>query len=189
MGNICRSPAAQAVFERCVAEAGLQDMIASDSAGTHAYHVGEPPDARMQAAARRRGLDLAGQRARRISEDDFLRYQYILAMDRANLEALNQMRGAGGTQPELLMSYAPNAPMDEVPDPYYGGETGFERVLDLVEEAAAAPLQEIRRRHGLWDANTQVCAVSARARPVPRARASAMPSSRVQGEYNARKRP
>lgn len=149
MGNICRSPAAQAVFERCIAEAGLDDRIAVDSAGTHAYHVGEPPDARMQAAGKRRGLDFSSQRARRISEEDFNRFHYILVMDRANLEALSQYESLGGTRPELLMRYAPGASMDEVPDPYYGGETGFERVLDLVEEAAEGLLNEIRQRHGL----------------------------------------
>ncbi len=149
MGNICRSPAAQAVFERRIAEAGLDDRITVDSAGTHAYHVGEPPDARMQAVGKRRGLDFSSQRARRISEEDFNRFHYILVMDRANLETLSQYESLGGTRPELLMRYAPAASMDEVPDPYYGGETGFERVLDLVEEAADGLLNEIRQRHSL----------------------------------------
>lgn len=151
MGNICRSPAAQGVFERLVAERGLAHAIAADSAGTHAYHVGEPPDARMQAAASRRGLDLSAQRARRVEAEDFRRFHYMLAMDRANLAALEERRPEEGERvgrPTLFMSFS-SGREDEVPDPYYGGETGFERVLDLVEEAAEGLLQSIRSTHGI----------------------------------------
>jgi protein-tyrosine phosphatase len=149
MGNICRSPAAQGVFERLLAEHGLEQLIEVDSAGTHAYHVGEAPDARMQAAAARRGLNLSGQRARRVAGEDFLEYRYILAMDYANLAELQQRMPDEGTQPALFMTYAGAIGVDEVPDPYYGGETGFERVLDLVEEAANGLLQSIRTQHSI----------------------------------------
>lgn len=148
-GNICRSPAAQAVFESLLAEHGLLQVVEADSAGTHAYHVGEPPDPRMRAAAGRRGLDLSGQRARRISEQDFTRFHYIVAMDTANIRAMEDALVPDGTRPVLFMSYAVDADMEEVPDPYYGGETGFERVLDLVEEAARGLLQDIRTQHAI----------------------------------------
>jgi protein-tyrosine phosphatase len=149
MGNICRSPAAQGMFEHLLAEQGLEHIIEVDSAGTHAYHVGEVPDARMQAAAARRGLDLSGQRARRVASEDFALYHYILAMDHSNLAELQERMPGEGTPPVLFMSYAGAVGMDEVPDPYYGGETGFERVLDLVEEAANGLLQSIRRQHSI----------------------------------------
>lgn len=149
MGNICRSPAAQGVFERLIAEQGLAHAIEVDSAGTHAYHVGEAPDVRMQAAAARRGLDLSSQRARRVNEEDFRRFQYILAMDYVNLAELQERMPESGTMPMLFMSYAGPQGGDEVPDPYYGGETGFERVLDLVEDAARGLLQSIRTQHTL----------------------------------------
>lgn len=150
MGNICRSPAAQAVFEQRVAESGLHDVIEVDSAGTHAYHVGEPPDTRMQAAARRRGFDLSKQRARRVSAEDFARFHYVLAMDNANLSALQERASsANGVEPVLFLQYARSAGVTEVPDPYYGGESGFERVLDLVEEAADGLLQSLRARHSI----------------------------------------
>jgi protein-tyrosine phosphatase len=149
MGNICRSPAAQGVFERLLTEHGLEHIVEVDSAGTHAYHVDEAPDARMQAAAARRGLDLSSQRARRVVGEDFTRYHYILAMDYANLAELQERMSEGETAPVLFMTYAGAVGVDEVPDPYYGGETGFERVLDLVEEAANGLLQSIRTQHSI----------------------------------------
>lgn len=149
MGNICRSPAAQGMFESLLAEYGLEHAIEVDSAGTHAYHVGEEPDARMQAAASRRGLDISRQQARRVSGADFVHFHYILAMDYANLTELQELRPEEGVQPVLFMNYAGAVGMDEVPDPYYGGETGFERVLDLVEEAANGLLQSIRTQHSI----------------------------------------
>jgi protein-tyrosine phosphatase len=148
MGNICRSPTAQGVFENLVREQGLIDRILIDSAGTHAYHIGNPPDQRSQAAARNRGLDLSGQRARKVEVLDFERFDYILAMDRANLEDL--LRLAQQEQLErlhLFMRFASRWKVDEVPDPYYGGNSGFERVLDMVEDAAAGLLEHIRRNH------------------------------------------
>lgn len=147
MGNICRSPAAQAVFEKQLAQRDLETRIHVDSAGTHAYHIGEPPDTRMQAVARQRGYDLSSQRARRIEEADFVRFDYILVMDQDNLETLC----ARGLTPHavssvhLLMSFAPDCGVIEVPDPYYGGREGFECVLDLVEAASAGLLEDISR--------------------------------------------
>jgi protein-tyrosine phosphatase len=150
MGNICRSPTAQGVFEKLVVENNLSDVLHVDSAGTHAYHIGELPDARASEAAERRGVDLSRQRARRVSVEDFEEFDYVLAMDQSNYQDL-----VGLCQPEhsakvrLLLEYAPGLPMREVPDPYYGGATGFERVLDLIEQASAGLLADIRQQHGI----------------------------------------
>lgn len=147
MGNICRSPTAQGVFRHLVTEAGLADHILIDSAGTHAYHVGEPPDARATHAARQRGIDLSDLRARRATVEDFHRFNFVLAMDRDNFRDLRAL-----CPPELaerlrlFMDFAPAAPVREVPDPYYGGPGGFDRVLDLVEAACAGLLEDIRQR-------------------------------------------
>ena len=148
MGNICRSPTTQGVFEAQVNSQQLTDGILIDSAGTHAYHVGNPPDRRSQAAAKDRGVDLSAQRARQVSVADFERFDYILAMDRNNLQDLQAL--IHGTQQErlhLFMTFASRWNVDEVPDPYYGGNSGFERVLDMVEDAAAGLLEHIRRPH------------------------------------------
>ena len=147
MGNICRSPTAQGVFERLVREAQLEHRILIDSAGTHAYHVGNAPDARATEAAARRGVDLSVQRARRIEAGDFVQFDYVLAMDHSNLEDLTAIcpeshRG----KLRLFLSFADRADVIEVPDPYYGGAQGFERVLDLVEEGARGLLQEIQQQ-------------------------------------------
>lgn len=149
MGNICRSPAAQGVFERLLLEQELTHAIEVDSAGTHAYHVGEMPDRRMQMAAKRRGLDLSMQRARQVQSEDFERFDYILAMDHANLSELEKYDFTEADRPSLFMRFARDSGADEVPDPYYGGELGFERVLDLVEAAAQGLLREIRDKHGI----------------------------------------
>ena len=149
MGNICRSPTAEGVFARLVEEAGLSELIEIDSAGTHAYHIGEPPDRRAREAAARRGFHLDDQRARRIERADFESFDYIVAMDRGNLEDLQEMCVPGHEHKlRLLLEFAPELPEMEVPDPYYGGARGFERVLDLVEEAARGLLKELRQRHG-----------------------------------------
>lgn len=148
MGNICRSPTAEGVFLHKLKEAGLQDIVEVDSAGTHAYHIGEQPDSRAQKTALRRGIDLANLRARRAVAEDFERFDYVLAMDRDNLEALAKICPYGSEYKlQLFLSYAPNMETDEVPDPYYGGAMGFERVLDMVEEAANGLLQDIQLRH------------------------------------------
>lgn len=148
MGNICRSPTAHGVFEALVAREGLAEQIEVDSAGTHAYHVGEPPDTRAQETARRRGLDLSVQRARQARRDDVQCFDYILAMDRDNHRALCALfSDARGGKVHLFMDYAPQLQIAEVPDPYYGGPAGFERVFDMIESAAAGLLEDIRQRH------------------------------------------
>ncbi len=148
MGNICRSPTAQGVFERLVQSQGLAERILIDSAGTHAYHIGNPPDKRSQAAAKNRGLDLSGQRARKVTVADIEEFDYVLVMDRTNLEDLHDLVAASQRERvRLFMTFAEHWNVDEVPDPYYGGDSGFERVLDMVEDAAAGLLDHIRRHH------------------------------------------
>lgn len=148
MGNICRSPTAEGVFAKLVADANLADVIEIDSAGTHAYHVGEAPDSRAQKTALKRGIDLSSLRARRAVAKDFDAYDYVLAMDRDNQQGLQAICPPGSEYKlQLFLSYAPNLEYDEVPDPYYGGPLGFERVLDMIEEASAGLLQDIQLRH------------------------------------------
>lgn len=147
MGNICRSPTAQGIFTAAVEEAGLSHRVHIDSAGTHAYHVGEPPDPRATRAAAARGIDLSDQRARRVERADFERFDYVLAMDRDNRDALLAMCPAPQRQKvRLFLAHADEGTEQDVPDPYYGGEHGFERVLDLVEEGARRLLDDIRVR-------------------------------------------
>jgi protein-tyrosine phosphatase len=144
MGNICRSPTAEGVFKRLVNDAGLDAEIESDSAGTHDYHIGDPPDARSQAAAGRRGYDLSALRARQVAHDDFALFDYVLAMDETNLTALLSLCPAHYRERvKLFLEFAPEAGHREVPDPYYGGAQGFEEVLDLVELAAQGLLDHI----------------------------------------------
>ncbi len=147
MGNICRSPTAHGVFQRLVEQTGLHQHIEIDSAGTHAYHIGNPPDSRAQAAALRRGIDLSLQRARRIAADDFKRFDYILAMDQDNLSLLRSACPPHHVHKlSLFLEYAPELKIQEVPDPYYGGATGFEQVLDLVEIASEGLLRHLRQQ-------------------------------------------
>ncbi|MEF3192854.1 MAG: low molecular weight phosphotyrosine protein phosphatase [Halothiobacillaceae bacterium] len=149
MGNICRSPTAEGVFRRKVAEAGLSGRIRIDSAGTHAYHVGNPPDPRAIQAAQRRGYDLSGLRARKVEVSDFSRFDYVLAMDEDNLAILERlMPTESSSRVALFMAFAPEYGAREVPDPYYGGPAGFEQVLDMVEAAAEGLLETIRRERG-----------------------------------------
>ena len=145
MGNICRSPTAEAVFRARAEQAGLADDIFIDSAGTHDYHIGDAPDARTQRAAARRGYDMSALRGRQVESADFLRFDYVLAMDHANLAILQRMRphDAPGHL-GLFLEFAARHHEREVPDPYYGGAEGFERVLDMVEDAAEGLLQCIR---------------------------------------------
>lgn len=151
MGNICRSPTAEGVFQKLVAEAGLGERIRIDSAGTHAYHIGEPPDPRSQQTAQRRGIQLGHLRARQVEAGDFLRFDYLLAMDQGNYQILSQARQhvfeeAGRLS--LMMDFAPHLGISEVPDPYYGGGSGFDAVFDMLEEASAGLLAEIRSTRG-----------------------------------------
>jgi protein-tyrosine phosphatase len=147
MGNICRSPTAQGVFRHRLNQEGLEAVIETDSAGTHGYHTGEPPDQRAQETALRRGIDLSDLRARRAEPEDFFRFEYILAMDQDNYHSLSKICPPGAERKlMLLMDFAPNMRTREVPDPYYGGDSGFERVFDMVEAAAEGLLSDIRRR-------------------------------------------
>jgi protein-tyrosine phosphatase len=147
MGNICRSPTAHGVFEGMVKEAGLSDRIVIDSAGTHAYHVGEAPDRRSQETARRRGYDLSHQRARKVKADDFLEFDYVLAMDQDNYHNLHAICPSGYEERlSLFLDFAPELGQREVPDPYYGGGNGFEQVFDLVEAASRGLLIKIQER-------------------------------------------
>lgn len=146
MGNICRSPTAEGVFRKVVAERAPPFRVHIDSAGTHAYHVGNAPDPRAVRAAERRGIDLSGQRARRVTVEDFERFDLVLAMDEDNVEALLELCPAERRERvKLLLEFAPRVGRRDVPDPYYGGSNGFEHVLDLVEEAAMGLLAHLER--------------------------------------------
>ncbi len=145
MGNICRSPTAEGVFRHIVNEEGLADVVEIDSAGTHAYHINNPPDHRAAAAAERRGYSLQGIRARRIEAEDFNRFDYIIAMDRENLALLKEQAEEQHANKLYLFLEFSSSTHDEVPDPYYGGQSGFERVLDLVEDASRGLLERLRR--------------------------------------------
>ena len=148
MGNICRSPTAHGIFRKLIHEAGLADRVLIESAGTHAYHVGKPPDLRAQETAQRRGLDLSDLRARAATRRDLERFDYVLVMDQENLQDLMAVAPPGmAPKIRLLMEFAPDLRAREVPDPYYGGPSGFERVFDMVEAAAAGLLEHIRRTH------------------------------------------
>lgn len=147
MGNICRSPTAEGVFRHAVRQAGLEDRIHIDSAGTHDYHVGSPPDRRSCHHASLRGYDLTDQRARQVHRLDFERFDLILAMDWDNFERLEaQCPPQHRHKLKRLMEFAPKGLGDEVPDPYYGGTAGFETVLDHVEAACQGLLQHLRVR-------------------------------------------
>ncbi len=144
MGNICRSPTAHGVLEQKVADAGLADRIQVDSAGTHGYHVGRPPDERAQAHALRRGIDLSAQRARQLTRQDFADFDLVLVMDDANEHAARALCPPD-QRPKLrrLTDFCSRHTAHEVPDPYYGGAAGFERVLDLVEDACEGVLRQL----------------------------------------------
>jgi protein-tyrosine phosphatase len=145
LGNICRSPTAEGVLRAIAAREFPDVTLEIDSAGTADYHVGEPPDRRSVAAARRRGYDLAGLRARLVRDEDFNRFDFVLAMDRANLAELERRRPPDArARLALFLEFAPDAGIAEVPDPYYGGIEDFERVLDLCEVAARGLLSRLK---------------------------------------------
>jgi protein-tyrosine phosphatase len=150
MGNICRSPTAEGVFTDLVIKNRLLERFHIDSAGTHAYHVGDAPDLRAQAAARQRGVELGRLRARKISSADFAEFDHILVMDDENYASVEQ-----ACPPEYkhkiryFLEYAPELKCREVPDPYYGGAHGFEQVLDMAEAAAAGLLADLRKTKAL----------------------------------------
>jgi len=145
MGNICRSPTAEGVFRKLVQDEKLDEWFEIDSAGTHAYHVGSPPDERAQKSALARGIDLRGLRARQVSVADFEAFDHILVMDRQNLDTLMFVCPRHyAHKVKLFLEYAPNLRSLEVPDPYYGGARGFEEVLEMVEKAAKGFLASVR---------------------------------------------
>ncbi len=145
MGNICRSPTAQGVFEKILAEYSLSDRVYVDSAGTYGYHAGEGPDKRAVAAAANRCVDISKQQARAVNISDFDKFDLILAMDMSNLDALKEMAPVDcKAKLKLFMDYASSSNIKEVPDPYFGGTKGFEIVLDLIQDASKGVLQEVR---------------------------------------------
>ncbi len=146
LGNSCRSPTALAVFRQLLSSHPARERIEADSAGTHAYHAGSPPDRRSSAAARARGIDMTGLRARQVMPADFDRFDLLLAMDEDNFQHLLEIAPpARRDRVRLLLDFAPELGRREVPDPYYGGPGGFEEVLDLVEAAACGLLAALNR--------------------------------------------
>jgi protein-tyrosine phosphatase len=147
-GNICRSPTAEGVFRALVDGQNLGREIDVDSAGTHGWHQGEPPDGRSIEAAAHRGIDLTRQRSRPIKPADFNDFDYTLAMDGDNYAILEAQRRPGArSRLDYLLDFAPSVAQRDVPDPYYGGPHGFEEVLDMIETASLGLLDEIRRNH------------------------------------------
>jgi low molecular weight protein-tyrosine phosphatase len=146
LGNICRSPSAEGVFRQVVKKAGLSNQVKIDSCGTGSWHVGKSPDGRATEAAARRSIDISDLRARQFQESDLFEFDYILVMDRQNLADIKRVQNeVGGTEPELFLDYGSSA-HDEVPDPYYGGDQGFEMVLDLIQEASEGLLARLQER-------------------------------------------
>ena len=146
MGNICRSPTGQGVLEYLIEDAGLAGHIEVDSAGTHAYHIGEPPDDRASSTALKRGVRLTGQKARRVSPNDFEQFDYVLAMDSDNLnDLLSICPDEHQHKVRLFLSFVSDLDAPDVPDPYYGGPNGFEQVLDLVESAGRGLIEALVR--------------------------------------------
>lgn len=149
MGNICRSPMAQGVLEQRLYEEQLEDQVQVDSAATHHYHTGESPDRRGVAAARRRGIEISGQRARPVRDDDFMAFDLILPMDSDNERELHAICPPYyGDRVKLVMDFAPDLREREIPDPYYVGEQGFEKVLDMLELCMEGLMDELHDRLG-----------------------------------------
>lgn len=145
MGNICRSPTAEGVFRHKVVDAGLEDKIHIDSAGTIAYHIGHPPDQRAQKAALKRGIDLSTQRARKVTSDDFEEFDFVIAMDSDNHYELEAICPSGHEDRlHMFLKFAQNRSETDVPDPYYGGGNGFETVLNLIEDASDGLLKHLQ---------------------------------------------
>jgi protein-tyrosine phosphatase len=142
MGNICRSPMAEGVFAHKAHTLGAELII--DSAGTHDYHIGAPPDERAQQTMRRAGYDIAQLRGRQVCQSDFEKFDYILAMDEANLQNLQKLAGKNSNKVQLYLNFSKQFHGMPVPDPYYGGEQGFAQVLAMVEDAADGLLQKIK---------------------------------------------
>ena len=154
MGNICRSPSAQGVFENLIARNGLSNQFKIDSAGTHAYHIGQKPDRRSQFFAKQRKIDLSKQRARQVCQDDFAIFDYIIAMDDdnyQNLQAICPAQYQGKVH--KMMDFSTNTHYTVVPDPYYGGEQGFDLVLDLLENASVGLFDTIQKQYANGNTN------------------------------------
>jgi protein-tyrosine phosphatase len=148
MGNLCRSPTAEAVFRLHIERAGLANEIACASAGTHDFNAGYAPDGRARAAALKRGYDMSRLRGRGVKDEDFARYDLIVAMDRQNLEQLRtRCPPEQAERLRLLMDFARNHAGPDIPDPYYGNAQGFEVVLDMIEDACAVLLEHVRKTH------------------------------------------
>ncbi|MEE4185150.1 MAG: low molecular weight protein-tyrosine-phosphatase [Gammaproteobacteria bacterium] len=147
MGNICRSPTAEGLMRARVEAEGRGDAFLIDSAGTHGYHIGAPPDARAIAAAAERGVALQALRARQVQATDFERFDYILAMDEENLRALDKLgAGSGRARVEQVLNYSRRYRGAAVPDPYYGGSEGFQRVIDMLDDAIDGFLERHSRQ-------------------------------------------
>ena len=149
MGNICRSPTAEGIFRQIVDSAELADKIFIDSAGTHSYHIGKQPDERAQAASLKRGINLSSLRGRQVKSADFEKFDYVIAMDSSNYADLTQVANGSAENLFMFLSFSENFNEKEVPDPYYGGEQGFEHVLDLVEDASHGLLSHIQKQHNI----------------------------------------
>ena len=149
-GNICRSPTAEGILRARLDEAGLGRRVVVDSAGTHDFHAGDPPDARSAATALARGIDISGQRARKVRADELAGCDVIVALDRGHREALRRLAPpALHPRIRLLLDFLPGAAGADVPDPYYGGPDGFERVFDLIDTAVAGLIAHLRQAHGV----------------------------------------
>ncbi len=145
MGNICRSPTAEGIFRSILLKQELSDFFEIDSAGTHAYHIGNPPDSRSQKTARKHGIDLSNQRARKIHESDFFYYDYIIAMDTDNIEILRSICPANSqSQIKLLLDYLPDSSFPSVPDPYFEGK--FDEVFEMVHAACTSFLENLVKK-------------------------------------------
>lgn len=149
LGNICRSPSADGILRKKLAEHGIADKVTVDSAGTGDWHIGKAPDTRSQKAALERGYEISMLRARQVAAEDFNEFDYVLAMDNSNIENMQEFKpkGAMRTEPELFLKrFGANSDVTEVPDPYYGGEEGFQTVLDLIEAACDNLVVEIKQK-------------------------------------------
>ena len=147
LGNICRSPTAEGVFRHIVQEEGHESWIMTDSAGTHAYHIGAQPDRRAQQTALTRGIDISDLRGRKATTNDFNKFDYVLAMDDDNYQLLEQICPTGMNEKlHLFLDFSQEFSETQVPDPYYGGDQGFEHVFDLVESASKGLLEDIKKR-------------------------------------------
>ncbi|MFT7533589.1 MAG: protein-tyrosine phosphatase [Gammaproteobacteria bacterium] len=148
LGNICRSPTSEGFFQNLLAIHKLEETIMVDSAGTGNWHIGNPPDARAQQVASSRGVDLSKLKARQVAVHDFEEFDYIIAMDRGNLDHLLSMcPSQHQSKVSLFLDYTDQFDVDEVPDPYYGGDGGFDQVLDMIESASTGLLEKIRQQH------------------------------------------